>query len=492
MPAARYWRVSAFESVGGGDLSLTELQLWDAAGRVDTTATITSSHAPSGGSLAALSDGDTSASATWSALDVSGAAPFWIQWDLGSTGSADALSVLIGSGLLQELFPYSFVLSYSTDGIGWVGLYEALGVTWPGTSSTAQVGNLDPLAAQTRLILNFEEDNGALAAVDTVSGRTFTSNNAASAYVSTSQRRFGSGAAYLGAISTRFSCPANNELNPLTQLFTLEFWRYHVSAPGTYGAYWVLGTQASGGVLKYGTGYGTYYYSNNSAGTLVASTNVAPANTWQHMVLQRPTATKLTIHEDGQLRATATIAAGLSIGQAGSIQQHIGTAPDTSGEGAVNYLDGYRLTVGAARYPDANFTPPDRAPALRMGFSGARAFRRVKTGPRPLPVGATSDWPPSTIGSGRNFRGYSMYGGRGVIYGSTKNKGTPSNTPVGRKVRLFREGDGYLVAETWSDAVTGSFAFTELDPEIKYTVISFDHTGSYRGVIADRVTPALA
>ena len=87
-------------------------------------------------------------------------------------------------------------------------------------------------------------------------------------------------------------------------------------------------------------------------------------------------------------------------------------------------------------------------------------------------------------------RGLDMYhGGRGRVSGTVKEKGTPSNVPLQRRVRLFRERDGHFIRETWSDPTTGAYLFDEIDASVKYTVVSYDYTGNYRAVIGDNITP---
>ena len=80
------------------------------------------------------------------------------------------------------------------------------------------------------------------------------------------------------------------------------------------------------------------------------------------------------------------------------------------------------------------------------------------------------------------------FGGDCRITGTVKI--TP-NLPTHRKVRLFHEATGILIAETWSDATTGAYSFTHIDPSQTYTVIGFDYTQAYRAVIADRIVPEL-
>lgn len=80
--------------------------------------------------------------------------------------------------------------------------------------------------------------------------------------------------------------------------------------------------------------------------------------------------------------------------------------------------------------------------------------------------------------------------GNSRIVGTVKEKAMPSNLPLVRKVRLFREIDGLFVAETWSDAA-GNYSFDFIDRSYRYTVVSYDYTNTYRAVIADNLLPEL-
>lgn len=84
-----------------------------------------------------------------------------------------------------------------------------------------------------------------------------------------------------------------------------------------------------------------------------------------------------------------------------------------------------------------------------------------------------------------------IHGGKGVITGTVEEKATP-NIPLHRKVRLYREVDGLLVRETWSNATTGAYVFTDINPAYTYTVIAYDYARNYRAVIADNLTPEVA
>ena len=80
-------------------------------------------------------------------------------------------------------------------------------------------------------------------------------------------------------------------------------------------------------------------------------------------------------------------------------------------------------------------------------------------------------------------------GGRGSISGTVKRDADPADLPLRRRVRLHRDVDGMMLRETWSDATTGAYLFTDIDPTITYTIISYDHEHNYRAVAADNITP---
>lgn len=79
-------------------------------------------------------------------------------------------------------------------------------------------------------------------------------------------------------------------------------------------------------------------------------------------------------------------------------------------------------------------------------------------------------------------------GGTLSVSGTVLIEGTPQ-TPVRRRVRLHDHRTGRLVRETWSDAVTGAYAFTGIRPGTFY-VVSHDFTLNFNAVIRDRVESA--
>lgn len=70
-----------------------------------------------------------------------------------------------------------------------------------------------------------------------------------------------------------------------------------------------------------------------------------------------------------------------------------------------------------------------------------------------------------------------------------KEKTASTNVPLRRRVQLYNQRDSRLVREVWSDPVTGEYSFDNIRGDTTYFVIAFDHTGHYRAVIADNLTP---
>lgn len=82
-----------------------------------------------------------------------------------------------------------------------------------------------------------------------------------------------------------------------------------------------------------------------------------------------------------------------------------------------------------------------------------------------------------------------VWGGKGRIIGTVKIDADPTDTPVGRRVRLVHERSGALVRDTVSDAASGVYLFDNINIDEKYTVITYDYQNNYRAVIADNITP---
>lgn len=82
--------------------------------------------------------------------------------------------------------------------------------------------------------------------------------------------------------------------------------------------------------------------------------------------------------------------------------------------------------------------------------------------------------------------GNRWYGGKGVITGTVKVKGSPDYA-VARPVRLLRDRDAVCVGEVWSHPTTGAYQFVDLAPNERYTAMAIDYTENFRVAAADNL-----
>jgi len=79
---------------------------------------------------------------------------------------------------------------------------------------------------------------------------------------------------------------------------------------------------------------------------------------------------------------------------------------------------------------------------------------------------------------------------QGRIRGTVERDASPADVPLRRRVSLLRDIDMMIVAQQWSDAVTGAYDFQYIETDQAYTVIAHDYEHNYRAVIADNLSLA--
>ena len=475
MTTARYWRVVGVDAYGGGDLELSELQLHGAGGREDTTATLTCSHAPIAGALADLADGNTATVARFSADHVRSAG-FFIAWDLGS--SVAALGLRVGSAVEQSRFVSALTLQYF-DGAVWQSLASFGRYPWPGASALGEVpaaGGIN--IPEATLFLDGLVDFADTSPV----ARTMTPQGGVS--ISSAQALYGDKSMLFNGSSGYVASPASASLGfASVDDFTISFnaWK---SADGSAGYDGVVSTTTNGGGAD---GWfvelsSTRGFAFGAAGALIFNISLNPnTSQWKHWEVSR---------KAGVLRA---FGGGVKLFEAPDTRNYLQAGLTIGGE----YPGGYHfagflqqvLIVKGLALHDSDFVPA----ALVGGARQAFLPEPVKTAHVRGLVGASA--PISSYRTERLAVAVARdveFGGQARIWGTTKTKGTPTDTPVRRKVRLFRDRDGLMVRETWSNATTGAYTFTEIDENETYSVVSYDHNNNFRAVIADRITPTVA
>lgn len=161
------------------------------------------------------------------------------------------------------------------------------------------------------------------------------------------------------------------------------------------------------------------------------------------------------------------------------------------------YLQDLRITVGAARY-SSNFSPPSaRLPeivssGMTNGILVPRTHQQPYLPQQYLPAAESTAGAAGAAGHLREHTFLDAYhGGVGIVYGTVKEKHTPDNTPLHRRVLLIDEASRLTIRETWSDAASGAYEFRGIREGVKYSVLSYDHTGQYGAAVGDNITPEL-
>lgn len=471
MATSRFWRISGVETVAGGDLALSELQLHGASGPLDASVLPTCSHAPYAGAIADLQDGDTTTVCRWAGR-AARSSGFRLVWDFGT--SVSVVGVRIGSADAEGTFVLQHSLEYF-DGARWIldGVYGRY--AWPGPFSlTAPVVAGDPTLSANVLLLDGQAFTDRSLSAHPVSVQGGVQLSAAQApFGGTSMLFPGSGSDYA-------FIPSSDDFAFGTGDYTIEAHIWLPSTPlGNYAAITDIRSSASGngGTLFKVTSsrqLGLYYSGEvNTSITL-------PLQQWTHVALCRSAGTS-RLFIDGQIGAT--FAEGDN-----KIANHcyIGRVYDAAHPAFNGYIGGIRVKKGAGVYTDT-FTPPSAPWPLVSGGATflpvplrTRSSRQVALGAEPKgDVGLVAG---PALRSARDVE----FGGRARIWGITTIKGQP-NVPTRARVVLLRQRDKLLARETWSDAATGAFEFWGIDAGQRWLVLAEDQAGNYRPVAASRL-----
>ncbi len=479
MAGARYWRVYGLDAYGGGDLSLSELGLYEAGVRVDTSAMLTATVAPTSGDVSALSDGSTAIDCTWSRLRY-GMSSFSFVYDLGTPREVD--EIRLSTATDHASFPYRFSVQSSEDGSTWDGAATLKGVVWLGQGAMASVFGPWVSLPSSALLLGLNgpdgstsiRDSGELVAPIAVNGNV---------HISAAQSKFGYGSAYFDGNWDSLVIPSAFTLKG-AQDYTVAVWSWIAGYP----------TSSVAVIFSQGDGGNSINFEITPAGQLgiflrprdsydATPAGVVPIGEWFHTAVTRQSGvTKVYLNGGKVLENTfmRTIPANAMY-----IGANLG--------GEIRFFNGYMqdfvCTPGYALW-SSDFTPPgplaspvgtsaNSMPAIR----GNQDFTPQLSSPYPMPSFGINYSPMPKANHRLDFQG------DGMVAGNVKRKGDPDNIPLRRKVLCMDMLTSTVVDETWSDAITGEYTFLCLDRSRRYTVLSYDHTRAYRAAIADQLTP---
>lgn len=458
MPAARYWRITQVETPAGGDLELSEVQLHHATGRADAAVTITCNFAPVIGAIADLQDGAADSPVRFAAAAVKSPG-FFLQWDFGA--NVDVVKLLLGSGSAASLFPVSLTLETAPDGVTWAAASDLPGIQWPGTFTAL------PLADATTVVEETFATAPAPGLIVPVTG-TYTKpmsvawSDPLKALVCTAT------GGYQNFTLLRFLPPVD-----LSKDLVMEADFQYVTDTYSYehfGLYIGDGSNRGWRVAALNGTFTASFFDNGAESTNFVKTytgpglNIVPGVVYK-WVLQRSAGGVFTLAIDGVIQAiwaadTRSFAAAVYFGL-------------HSYGGCVTYL--HRVAQAFSH----RFAPRNGRTEIKTRGVSWVPFHSDPTPYRPI---TTAGLP-----AAKSWRDM-VYAGNYTVSGTVKQDGDPVDMPLHRKVSLLYATSWTLIRETWSDPVTGAYAFLSIDNKYEYTVVSVDYEQNFRAVIADRIT----
>lgn len=470
MAAARYWRLIGLRSVDGADLELSSIHLHDSGGKL--SGTVSASHAPTVGSVSDLDDLTWNSAVRFAAQAVRSAG-FRLQWDFVSDKSVT--DIRVGGGSAQGLYLEQCTLQSSADAVNWVTVVATGRIPWPGVFQQGAV--LSFVIQGLGLLCHFDGVDGSTPTIDyTPVSRTW--NVSGDAAISTAQSV--PGGASLRLNGGHLWLPNQEDMRLLGD-FTI-FMQFRADSLHT-GALIVQRTTTSGwGVFISAAGEIFLQGTLGSPTFLISPAGVYAAGAWTRLRIAR---------QSGTLRiwvGTTLVATGGS--------EIVSWEADTTSPLSVGYqrpgsqyqLDGYidELVVHPTQDIISEgyglvdpYTPTSDFLGLRATVLGAA----------PVIAASASVPPHSTPLTPRLQLARDVeVGGHGTIYGTTKIKGA-TNQPTKARVVLLHQRSKLPVRETWSDPVTGAFAFTGIDTSQQFITLCEDAAGNFRPVAANHLVP---
>jgi hypothetical protein len=230
-----------------------------------------------------------------------------------------------------------------------------------------------------------------------------------------------------------------------------------------------------------------YVLRNDNLNSRVDSVSTTPLtlDEWQHVAISHNPDGTLRIFLDGADNGVFTTPVSSDPFSGVDFDFSVGGDSFNAAPSFVGQIDEVRVVIGFPQFggPFTRPTAPYANPVRDLSYGSLENPARLPGNPKPAANFKAGPDNPRIVEFDRNF------GGTGMIVGTVKEKSTPTNTPLARKVRLYHEFSGRFVRETWSDSVTGNYAFPNLDRTQRFTVVTYDNVNNYRAVIADNMLP---
>lgn len=492
MAAHRHWRIVGLVLRGAGPLELSEIELYASGAKVGGTIVPSCPFIPSSGALADLADSSVAGAVAWESPTHTSAG-FYLAWDLTGAGD-DVDGIKLGSGSSRWAFPLKLIVQYSDDAANWVTGFSLANFNYPGDAALSPLLVNSALPINTVLGVPFVGNNASTTFFDASSPpKSLTAHGTAK--ISTLQSKFGGSSLLLNGSSDYVTTPYSSDFD-LPEDFTISAWVCFTGYSDSYGIAGYGGAIATRYLAGASPDAGWQFRINgtassyNSINIYTGRTDLnfggftIPLNTFTHVEVTRQGSSIRAFVNGVQAGSTATNADPFT--RSGNNELRIGGLDDAGFKfyfrGHINDL----LIVKGAALHTANFTPPTQP---LVGVDGVYGTRLPLNLPTVISAGSLPHGAARLLEDGATF--FDVYnGGLGAILGTVKEKNLPVNTPLHRRVLLLDQRSQQVIRETWSDD-DGSYMFYGIRDDIRYTIICYDYTGTYRAVIIDNVIPEL-
>jgi len=451
--------MAAFRLIGidalGGELDISELQLWAQGQRVDAGASISCSLPPLAGDVSSLFDGNAATGCRWAASDVR-APGFWIQVDLAGDRVDE---VYVGGALLPARMT---VLRPGTTQpyTAWPALVS--GGAWFRESGNVLYSILAATPAGA-----WGLDGAGVTQADLVGSRTGTrSGGVTSSTVIT----VGLSGSFEPQTTGLVVIPAQGvdggDFSLVIDLQTDTSDNLVIAEHGSNNQGWSLQTAGPGQTVYGAVPGGIIVACGFNAGGGLTMTNSAINDGRPHRILFTYSAQSgRRLYVDGVLDSKDYGSSGGPIYN--SSELHVGSRAGSAGLPAGSLISAFAIFSRALSLAEVAAVSSDPRVTRTLTMHRHRPLSVLGSSPVSQGLQATS------AHRVRKLIDVEC-GGQGRIYGMVSRKETPANVPLRRRVRLHRSVDGYLARETWSKA-DGSYEFREISTRYEWDVIAWDH-----------------
>lgn len=211
----------------------------------------------------------------------------------------------------------------------------------------------DPLWSSVALSIPFNGPNGSTTIVD-IKGHPITPSGAIA--ITTANPGAGGSSALFDGVNDAISVAHASDLVIGAGAFTIEWWEYKI-ANGGYQTYLSKGYAVAGGiVVQSGLNNGALVLYAGATSTVLASESATmPGGVWTHRAICREASGAIRIFRGGAVTGGGT--SSFNFNSTASFIFGAGSSTGINNYFLSSQVEGFRMTIGQARYVNT-FTPP--------------------------------------------------------------------------------------------------------------------------------------